>query len=85
MIDQMAFELCAAQLSGTECPDCGGTHVVSVKFDDRGVVAWSVDESGKECRGFKDLVNARLTNCVSREEKEKAVFRLRRMLGDPWL
>ena len=85
MIDQTAFELCAAQLAGVVCPDCGGTHGVSVKFDDRGVVVWSVDESGQSSEGFKDLVNKRLSMCNSREQKRKAVFLLRRALGDPSL
>ena len=85
MIDQPAFVLCASQLSYTVCPDCGGTHGVSVKFDDRGVVVWSVDESGQSCEGFKDLVNKRLSRCNSREQKRKAEFLLRRALGDPSL
>ncbi len=55
MINQSAFELCALQLSGETCPDCGGKHEVSVKFDARGVVSWSVDASGKSCEGFTGM------------------------------
>lgn len=85
MIDQYAFELCASQLSSVVCPDCGATHEVSVRFDDRGVVFWSVDDSAHNCDGFKDLVNTRLSRCNSLETKRKSEILLRRFLGDPSL
>ena len=85
MIDQSAFELCASQLSATPCPDCGATHEVSLRFDDRGVMLWSVDEAARGCVGFKELVSNRLSRCTAREQNRYAEFRLRRALGDPSL
>ena len=83
MINQSAFELCAAQLSGTVCPDCGGFHEVSLRFDNRGVAFFSVDESGKSCEGFKRMVINRFSTCTNRDPK--AELMLRRFLGDPSL
>lgn len=83
MINQSAFELCALQLSGETCPDCGGKHEVSVKFDARGVVSWSVDASGKSCEGFNRHVSERFANCTRRDPN--AALLLRRFLGDPSL
>ena len=85
MIDQTSFELCASQLSATPCPDCGGTHEVAVRFDDRGVASWSVADSAQGCLGFRDLVNNRLSRCASRETNRNAELILRRALGDPSL
>lgn len=85
MIDETSFQLCASRLSALDCPDCGGRHSVSVRFDDRGVASWSVDGSAQSCEGFKDLVNDRLNKCANREPNPNAEFLLRRFLGDPSL
>lgn len=81
----MIFVFCAAQLSGTVCPDCGGMHEVSVRFDDRCLLTFSVDDSAQSCAGFHDLVASRLSSCRNREQKRKAEWLLRRALGDPSL
>ncbi len=85
MINQTFYELEASKLSSVTCPDCGKTHEVKLRCDDRGAFFYSLDEAGSNCEGFKELVRSRLANVQSREKKERAELLLRRSLGDPSL
>lgn len=82
MINQTAYELEAARLSGEPCPDCGLTHDVSVECDDRGVVVFSAPSAGN-CPGFNRMVSERMSRCANLDGNTLNL--LRRFLGDPSL